>query len=136
MLYRSTCLLAILLIASGCGRPPLYIRESGPGITVDLQTLGEYQTTITRIQLRASDQIVWEVASNGSRQIGTFTLHVGENPVRPSSILGVADGDFHLVQPAGAVTFRLIPETTYILRVWGEGPRYTERSFTLHSPNS
>lgn len=113
-------LLAILLGAACSNKLPLRVVQSGDKVTVDVQTLGEYQTTVRRIKLVAkeSQSVVWELKTqSGTPQINRIELKVGENSVLPT---GVASGEYAVVTPAGSAAFSLSPGIDYEIEIWGD----------------
>jgi hypothetical protein len=66
-------------VAYSCSdRPPLRVVNSGERITLDVQTLGEYQTTAGRIRLTEINtrKVVWELRTeSGTPHIHTIELH-------------------------------------------------------------
>jgi len=122
---------AALVLIPACGSPPLRVTRSSTGITIDVQTLGEYQTTISRIRLTDSERqvIVWEVAaSSGTPQLHTIPLIDGTNTVLP---FNVHAGAYKVVAPSGRPTFTLERGRTYQIEVWGERGRPASAAFTL-----
>lgn len=104
---------------AGCtGAPPLRLAQRGSEVTIDVRTLGEYQTTVGRIRLTdvAERRVVWEiVAASGTPQIHKLTLSTGANPARLAS--KQAEG-YRVVTPAGD-SFLLESGRRYLVEVWG-----------------
>ena len=97
---------------------------------VDVQTLGEYPTTVDRIRLSDMKQstIVWElVALNGDAQLHEFTLKAGENPTLPDSDYG----KYRVIAPEGADRFVLRRGTKYRIELWGGDTIFARRSATF-----
>lgn len=119
-------LLAVVML--GCSQSvPLRVVQSGNKVAIDVQTLGEYQTTVRRIRLlnKQSHQVVWElVAQTGTPQINVIDLQVGENP---AVLTGVASGSYAVVSPSGATTFGLASGIEYEIEVWGDRKKATGR---------
>ena len=70
----------------GCRKPPLRVITTSSGVTVDVQTLGEYQTTINRVRLTDVERrsVVWEImAQGGTAQFHAFSLVAGSNEALP-----------------------------------------------------
>jgi hypothetical protein len=115
-----------VIVMLGCShKVPLRIVQSGNRVTIDVQTLGEYQTTVRRIRLlnKQSHEVVWELAAQtGTPQINVIDLQVGENP---AVLTGVASGTYAVVSPAGATTFGLAPGVEYEIEVWGDRKKAT-----------
>lgn len=98
--------------------PPLRVVRHDTSITLDVQTLGEYQTTVSRIRLtdRSASRVVWEiVVSAGTPQIHSVTLVVGKNP---ATISDPGPGDYSVVTPSGTGVFRLEAGKPYLVEVW------------------
>ncbi len=104
----------------GCFRePPLRVTELGDRVVVDMQTLGEYQTTIKRIRVvdNASNQTIWELrASSGEPQVNRIELSVGVNPALPP---GVVAGSYAVTSPSNASSFLMTAGRQYKITVWG-----------------
>ena len=84
-----------------------------------MQTLGEYQTTVTRIRLvdKAADSVVWELkARSGTPQLNKIELKVGLNP---SVLAGVSSGAYTVVTPIGP-SFSLAPGREYRVDLWAK----------------
>jgi hypothetical protein len=82
----SKCVLIAIFVGVAtlaCTRPPLRVHRVGDQFIVDVQTLGEYPTTVTSIRLRRGDEVVWDVKAREKVQIHTFRLRVGSNPSVP-----------------------------------------------------
>ena len=133
-----------LTVVSMCGaRPPLHVRHLGDEVVIDVQTLGEYQTTITRIRVSEKGRAVWEVkAADRAPQIHTFGLRLGVNtPVpiscgggSPSSCGGKEAYDgFVVVSPSPWAQFYLERGKEYEVEVWGSYSWWSKASasFTL-----
>lgn len=116
--------IAVLIIGvpffSGCSeKPPLRIIESWNKVTVDVQTLGEYRTTVMRIRLmnKTSGQVVWELKTqSGTPQIHQIELKIGENP---AILNGVLSGTYAVVTPDSTATFSLAADREYEIQLWG-----------------
>jgi hypothetical protein len=115
----------------GCGdKPPLRLKQADGKVYIDVQTLGEYQTTVARIRLTdgATDNVLWELqAAGGIPQIHGFALAGGRNSV---VLRDVASGTYEVVVPIGRDFFELTTERKYRLQIWGsdlnEVPAETE----------
>lgn len=110
----------MLWCAACTGAPPLRLVQEGGVVTIDVQTLGEYQTTIRRIRLteHREDRVVWEVvATSGTPQIGTLTLKGGKNP---TAVANVQSGQYRVLTPQGADSFLLKGGTQYLIEMWGD----------------
>ena len=116
------------------GRPPLTLSTDAAGvITVDVQTLGEYQTTVARIRVveEKTGAVVWEVRAKGIVQIHTFQLRPGAN----RADLAGAAARFEVVTPS-AETFTLIPGQRYTIEVWGGDSWLSRNRETLEIPSA
>jgi hypothetical protein len=134
-----------VLAVSGL-RPPLHVRQRGNEVLVDVQTLGEYKTTVSRIRLREKSRILWEVTATGrAPQIHTFGLRLGTNALVPilcgggvpSSCLGKDESrDFMVVLPSPGTPFSLEPGREYEIEVWSGLTWWSKASasFTLAPP--
>jgi len=120
------CLLGVLLLAvagGSCSRgmPAPKIRHEGDGtVVVDVSTLGEYQTTVTRFQLidLSESRIVWEfTASSGKPQIWEVRLVPGENSVAPPE---AEYGQYTTRSPENQQSFFLSLERGYAVQIWGD----------------
>jgi hypothetical protein len=114
--------LTILLLALGnsCSHKlSLRILQSGGKVTVDVQTLGEYQTTVKRIRLvnKESRKVVWELKTlTGTPQVNKIELIEGENPV---NLTGVASGSYVVATPTNSAVFLLLSGIEYEIQLWG-----------------
>jgi len=124
------CIVMVLLVAwSGLrsNTPPLRLVRTGTEITVDVQTLGEYPTSVNHIRLSDANQsvVLWEV--QGDAQIHKFTLKMGENP----ALLDADHGAYRVVTPQGVERFILQRGRTYRIELWGGNSLLTKRSATF-----
>jgi hypothetical protein len=121
-LRPGVCLLfvGLLLGVLGCMNGPS-IRLSGgkDSFTVDVQTLGEYPTTVSRITISDSDKLTLLDlrAKEGDAQIRDFTLKKGENDV-PAIV--VEHGSLRQVTPQEGTTYFLKPNVEYTVTIWGK----------------
>lgn len=126
---------------TGCDRPPLRLVRMGDTFLVDVQTLGEYQTSVARIRLTRNEEVVWEAkAGDRAPQLHTFALRIGTNPGLPQECGGdprspcdtpwSAHG-FDVVTPAGGEAFRIDPGADYELEVWGSRSRWSRAAVGL-----
>lgn len=113
-------LILSVLLFWGCSQPPpLRIIASGDMVTVDVQTLGEYRTTIDRIRLvdKSSGDTIWELkAQSGTPQIHQIELKIGENP---AILNGVLSGTYAVVTPNSTGSFTLVTGVEYEISIWG-----------------
>jgi hypothetical protein len=122
-------------------RPPLAVRHVGDLFVIDVQTLGEYQTSVARIRLSHGNEVLWEVEFRGrspGRQIHTFPVRVGVNPGSLQECGGgpVASCDRPQVDDqfavlVGAQSFVVERGTTYLLEIWGSNSRWSRVSANL-----
>jgi hypothetical protein len=137
--FRAPRQLAALAWSEATGRPPLQVQRAGDLFVVDVQTLGEYMTSVGRIRLRTGDEVVWEVRARGRvPQIWTFGLRVGENSRVPvcgggprTSCEGpeILEG-YQQVSPSTA-SFVLERGRCYVLEVWGNESWWSRASTTI-----
>jgi hypothetical protein len=113
---------AVLLLFAcsfGCGNSPsVRVSTWGGTAKIDVATLGEYPTTITRIRLQnqQSHAVVWEVkALSGTPQIHGLILKKGVNPV---SLAGADAGTYAIVSPLNSKIFQLDSGVIYTLELW------------------
>jgi hypothetical protein len=136
----TVALLGLGMSITGCERPPLHVRRTGATFVIDVQTLGEYQTSVRRIRLTRGREVVWEVvAREPTPQLHTLGLRIGANPRAPQLCGGgqptacdtpEADDRFAVITPANG-TFRLEPGNEYELELWGSGSRWSRASARL-----
>jgi hypothetical protein len=119
--------LSIVWIGLRWKAPPLRLVQTGTQITVDVQTLGEYPSTVNHIRLSEVSQsaVLWEV--QGDAQIYNFTLKMGENP----ALLDADRGVYRVVTPQGVERFVLRRGTTYRIELWGGKSLLTKRCATF-----
>ena len=74
-----------------CCAPPLRVIRDGQSVIIDVQTLGEYGTSISRIRLTnaTTKTVVWELASkSGEPRIWTVKVQPGSNETRVDAEAG------------------------------------------------
>lgn len=125
----------MLLGFSGCGSKPRLILTATPGhVIVDVQTLGEYPTTVRRIRLAdGAGRTIWEIRSRrGTPQIHTLVFAVGTNS---ANLASPDSGEYEVITPTDASDFQLKSGTDYTVQVWGDSEhgRLSEVSFRLQS---
>lgn len=127
-------LIAIGWIALRWNTPPLRITRNGLTLKVDVSTLGEYPTTVSRIRLSEArnHDVVWELSANGIAQMHGFKLVVGQNPVRVDTDYG----SFRVVTPSGSNSFDLKKGAEYRIDVWGGSGSFTRKSSSFHLGNT
>ena len=117
----AVCVVFVLLggwIAVRWDAPPLRLRMSASEVVVDVQTLGEYPTTITRVCLSdlSQSRVVWEIVTkHGTPQIHEFSLKPNDNP----TMLDAQYGDYRVVVPIGAGHVALRRGVKYRIELWG-----------------
>jgi hypothetical protein len=126
----AVCLLVAASIAiSALLRPPVTLEKLGSTVTVHVETLGEYPTTIRHIRLTdtSSRQTVFELlAQGGTPQIYNFRLSLGVNSAR---IIDPEHGSYRIVAPSDSSTFLVRPGVAYRLEIWGS--HWPSRSLIL-----
>jgi hypothetical protein len=84
-------------------------------VTIHVETLGEYPTTVGSIRISdPSKRDVFSLRGNGEFQLWNFKLKSGLNPTK---IEKVGHGSYDVVVPSGALSFRLVANTTYVATV-------------------
>lgn len=126
-------LAAALLALAGCLAVPFAVRVKGDVATIDVSTLGEYPTSVSRIRLSevSHQAVVWEVAA-GSRvpQIWGLALRVGDNPAALTSAF--QGRGYRVVYPMGKSVFVLKRRTLYRLEMWNSsGWRRSSQEFSF-----
>ena len=118
---RSLGLLVLVLVLGlpGCAsKPPVKVVSSPGKVIIDVQTLGEYPTTVRRVRLLDAAQPIWEVRTKqGTPQIHTLSFVVGANPVKLAS---PDTGEYELMTPETGNTFQLKAGTNYTIQIWGD----------------
>jgi hypothetical protein len=119
----------LVWIAVRRNAPPLRLVRAANEVTVDVQTLGEYPTTINRIRLLdANRSVVWEVvAQNRDAQLRMLVLKSGKNP----SLVEADHGAYRVVAPTGGDSFVLSHGTKYKLELWGGSGVFSRSSATF-----
>jgi hypothetical protein len=125
MKFASTKMLLLLVglfVMTGCVAASFEIEVKGRVARVDVSTLGEYPTSVSRIRLSEADshKVLWEiVAGKQVPQIWGLTLNVGANPVKLARIF--AGRDYRLISPQNKSTFVLRENVRYRLEMWNQG---------------
>lgn len=107
--------------------PPFHAHRRPNEIIFDVQTLGEYPTTINEIRLTSIDdgKTVWHIiAGAGVPQIHQLTLKLGINPAQMDS----DSGSFRVVVPSDAAQFQLVTGKRYRIEVWGLSSKFSKQS--------
>lgn len=127
----------VLAVADTVGffhEPPIRLEQSGNLLVVDVETLGEYQTTVGRVRITddASGRVVLEESAKrglldkAAAQIHNFRLTLGENP---TNVIEPESGSYEVIEPRGRNSFILQPGVKYRLRIWGDSWTYRSISF-------
>jgi len=111
-------------------RVPLRVKNSQDCVIVDVQTLGEYPTTVNRVRLISSvNETIWEIKSKSRvPQIWTLTFRPRSNSV---DLAEPSQGEYAVVTPQNSKTFELKRQTDYQIQVWGENPESRPTAATL-----
>jgi hypothetical protein len=113
-------LVGLLFSMTGCFRgPSIRHSESGDSFTVDVQTLSEYPTTVTRVTISDSErQTLLDLRAKGAdAQIRGFALKKGENAV---SDIVPEHGSFSQLVPQSGTGYFLRPNVEYTVTIWGK----------------
>ena len=113
-----------------CCAPPLRVIRDGQSVIIDVQTLGVYGTSISRIRLTdaTTKTVVWELASkSGEPRIWTVKVQPGSNETR----VDAEAGTFQVLIPNTAESFVLVAGRSYVIEVWGLNGRRSSRTFEL-----
>jgi hypothetical protein len=119
---RLVIAIGVLMAMVACSRPPLHVRQDGPTVIIDMQSLGEYPSDVAGIRLvdAVSKEVVWELKGRDGPQLGRVNLTIGENPTLPADI---RHGTYEVLKPAGKQTFTLAAKSAYIVEVWANADR-------------
>jgi hypothetical protein len=129
MKFKAIWAISACGLLAACGRPPLRIQPSGQSVRVDVQTLGEYKTTVGRIRLSCDGQRTWEVlAGSDSSQIHGFTLRPGVNPCYQDE---VSEPEYRVVFPVGSPNFEIRAGAVCALEIWGSGTAVSRAEFAM-----
>lgn len=120
----------------GCAsKPPLKLVTAPGRVTVDVQTLGEYPTTVRRVRLADNTgRTIWEIRNKrGTPQIHQLGLALGENSV---NLAAPDSGEYEVITPKGPPDFQLKSGIDYTIQVWGDSDsgRFAEATFRLQNP--
>jgi hypothetical protein len=100
-------------------------------VRLDVQTLGEYPTTVTEVRIidTQSNSVVWEVNANSEKpQIREIVLKPGIN----STVLDAGHSRAYEVRvPKSSATFTLQSGRTYAVEVQGTYGLSTRASFSM-----
>jgi hypothetical protein len=125
--------IAILLlfgwVALRRNAPPLRMIQAANQVTIDVQTLGEYPTTVNRIRLLDMNRsVVWEIAAQGrAAQIRQLALRAGNN----QSQVEAEYGAYRVVTPRSEDHFTLSRSMRYTIELWGSGGLLSRSSTTF-----
>lgn len=127
-------LLLVLFVAMRWNAPPLKTTSDGSKLSVDVRTLGEYQTTVARIRLSdlSKGAVVWELQSNDTAQISGFILNAGENAAQ----IHADHESYRIIRPSGSSTFLLRKGTRYMLELWGGSTILSKQSMSFSFADS
>ena len=117
-LNRFIGVVILLLIVTGCrSKPQLKVVTAVDSVVVDVQTLGEYPTTVTHVRLtEANGPTVWEIrAEQGTPQIHKLTFVPGMNV---ATLAHPDSGQYEVIVPKEN-SFVLDPNKTYTVELWG-----------------
>jgi hypothetical protein len=128
----ATAILTMLLfgwVAIRRNAPPLRMIRGANEVTIDVQTLGEYQTTVNRVRLLdMSRSVVWEIAAQGrDAQIRELVLMAGNN----ESQVEPEYGAYQVLTPKGADHFILSRGMKYTIELWGSNNVLSRSSATF-----
>jgi hypothetical protein len=118
--FRALACVVMLVTTVSCNRPPARIVMSGNTATVNVETLGEYPTTIMRARLRdeVDRSIIWEIqSSDGTPQIHKLVLKLGSNS---ATLANPTTGKYRVIVPTNSDTFELSTDRQYKLELWDE----------------
>lgn len=113
----SAFLLASLAFAVWVLRPPLKVYPDEGKVIVDVQTLGEYNSSLSNLELAEceSGNIVWRLEPTSNQiELWTFPLQVGTNSSFP--VVG-GKADFRTAIPQNLPTFTLKRGTCYRISI-------------------
>ncbi|HEY4358980.1 MAG TPA: hypothetical protein VGN16_24755 [Acidobacteriaceae bacterium] len=131
ILLGGACFVALVVIVLfwTYNAPPVRIQVSGETAKIDVQTLGECPTTVTRITVASKeDGIVLDLRANADYpQMREISFHAGRNS--PESVR-VNAGAFQLIVPREGGVFPLRSGREYHIRVWN-GVVWNSGRFTL-----
>jgi hypothetical protein len=118
---RLVLLAWVCLLVGACGlaKPPFTLHDRQDAVEVDVRTLGEYPTSVSRIEVaeEESGRIVWQVLPEGDFfQIHSFELRKGANA---ADLLDLFWGDVRIAVPRDEPSFLLAPDTEYEVEVCG-----------------
>jgi hypothetical protein len=101
------------------------------GIMADVQTLGEYPTTVTHVRLMKTPNgpTVWEIkAKLGTPQIHKLAFVAGMNSV---ALAHPDSGEYEVIIPKEKSSFILEKNTTYTIEMWGTSDQSAKADFHL-----
>ena len=128
---RVTLLVLFTWIAACANAPPLSIKSEKGGVVVDVQTLGEYRTSVSRVRLTdtGTGEVLWELtARDGEPQIHEIALRPGANS---AEIPSVSAGTFKVVVPSGSNSFALPSGGKFLIEVWNPSGAHSSASFAF-----
>jgi hypothetical protein len=124
-------LVCALSLSVACLAPPLQVETSSREAILDVRSMGEYPSSVRRIQLEvgATGEVVWAVESlERPRDLWKVSLTLGTNPVMPT---GMPKGAFRVLVPRDGDTFTLLPNSQYRVLVEGSSGRTAQAKLVL-----
>jgi len=121
VLVLSLLLAIVVTIYLRLDRPYIGLQHQKNSVAIDVQTLGEYPTTVSHIRLTevSSGKVVFEVVrDHGTPQLHTFTLAAGDNT---TDLIDPQSGDYRIATPVTDKKFSLRFGEEYKLAIWGSG---------------
>ena len=132
VLIRRVALAIAIAFFAGCSKPPLWVEYDKGLVVLNLQTLGEYPSEVSRLVLTEceTEVVLWQVeAAEGSPQIWRITLSAGENA---SDLNDTAvGGRYQVMVPAAGQPVVLSAGTSYCVKAWGKEGRHAGATFAL-----
>jgi hypothetical protein len=122
---------ALIVCVTACAGPPLKVTRREAVVVVDFRSLGEYQTSVSKLRLTdtTDGSIIWELEQeSGDPQLFEVVLKRGLN------LAGAAEpeaGTYKVVVPKASKEFTLIEGREYLLEAWGGTGRHAEARFTV-----
>jgi hypothetical protein len=115
-------------------QPPTREFLSDDKLLLDVQTFGNYPTTVTSLRLREteSQRVLWEAHAGGALRISRVAFSLGQNPGSDHPV-EVAEGTLEVTVPPRGVPFFLAAGVRYEVRLCGTSSRVScvTRKFVL-----
>jgi len=121
----------LLWLLACSGKPPLRVHHDHGEVVIDVATLGEYRTSISRLRLTdiESQSVIWEFAQKtGEPQIVTVSVRPGPNSATPPE--GIS-GKYELLVPRDGGSFTLVAGRRYRVEVWGTSSNPAVATFVM-----